>query len=89
MIKFRDFEPRQTSAGGFFTAATYESMQDVMVDVNKLISRDGVQLVNIETVVLPNIHRSGEEGTEDASIRTSGEMMSTWHQFIRVWYQEG
>lgn len=40
--------------------------------------------VNVETAVLPDMHR--EDGSADAALTTSGEMNSRWHQFVRVWY---
>ena len=88
MIKFLDFEPRQLAAPGFLKEARYESLTDVMVDVNKMAADERIEIINIETVVLPNMHDHGEEGTTDPSIRTSGDFMSTWHQFIRVWYRD-
>jgi hypothetical protein len=45
----------------------------------------GVRVINVETVVLPNI-----AGVDDASkieIRTSGEISSYWYQVIRIWHE--
>lgn len=45
----------------------------------------GVRVINVETVVLPNI-----KTTEEASkigIRTGGETGSNWYQVVRVWYE--
>ena len=47
--------------------------------------RNRLDIVTVETVVLPNLW--DEEGSEDPEITTSGDMMSTWHQFVRVWYR--
>ena len=88
MIKFEDFEPKIVKSGGMLSSNVYESMEDVMVKVNALITRRGVELVNIETVVLPNIHADGEEGTRDPDLPVFGGM-GEWNQFIRVWYREG
>ena len=58
-----------------------------MAGANEWIAENGVDVVNIETVVLPEIWEKDEEGTTDVDIRTSGECSSYWHQFIRVWYK--
>jgi hypothetical protein len=43
--------------------------------------------VTLETVVLPNIWHPYEEGSSDPSLRASGEMSTSWHQFLRCWYR--
>ena len=87
MIKFKDFVPEEMSEGGFFTAAKYEELNEALYRANEWILDQDIDVFNIETVVLPNMHDNYEEGSEDTDLRTSGEMGSTWHQFIRVWYQ--
>lgn len=87
MIYFRDFEPRLLQAAGIFNAAQYENVHTILQEVNDWIRDENIQVVNIETVVLPNMHNWGEEGTTDPELRTGGEVGSTWHQFFRVWYK--
>ena len=55
---------------------------------NKWLSETNVKLISIETVVLPNIWSKWEEGSGDASIGTSGDSPSRWHQFLRCWYHD-
>lgn len=86
MIAYADFVPRQTSGGGMFRAAEYDSFDAALRAANNFVSKQSVRVLNIETVVLPNMWNAQEEGTADASLRTSGEYSTTWHQFIRVWY---
>lgn len=43
-----------------------------------------VRLINVETVVLPNIW--SEEGTQDPELQIAGGYGS-WNQFVRVWYE--
>ena len=85
MIEFADFEPRVIDPGGFFREQTLESFREVLAQANEWIRTEQVDVINVETVVLPNMH--DEEGTEDVSLRTSGEYMSQWYSFIRVWYR--
>lgn len=87
MITYQDFVPRQTGAGGFLSFPTYENLDACVAEANQWIAANQVDVVNIETVLLPNMFRHGEEGTVDAHLKTSGEMHSTWHQFIRVWHR--
>ena len=50
--------------------------------------RSHPDVLNVETVVLPNIWSPYEEGSADVALGTSGEMPSHWHQFIRCWYED-
>jgi len=87
MIQFRDFAAEITNAG-FFTNS-YESLADALDKANAWLAEERVDVVNVETVVLPNIWDSDEEGTGDVDLRASGKSSTTWHQFIRVWYRVG
>lgn len=78
-----DFVPRALQQR-LLAQDVYESVSAAVQGASVWINAHGVDVVNIETVVLPNLHQ--EEGSTDASLRTSGEMSSSWHQFIRVWY---
>lgn len=87
MIQFRDFVPEMLAAPGLFKAGEYESMDVALAAANSWINEYDIKIVNVETVVLPNIWSRYEEGTTDVALGTSGEMPSHWHQFVRVWYQ--
>jgi len=89
VIAFEDFEPRVVEAGGFLSAPTYETVREALADANAWIEERGIRVINVETVVLPNVHAPHEEGTEDPSLRVSGDFAARWHQFIRVWYERG
>lgn len=87
MIQFRDFAAEVTSAG--FFSNSYETLPQALAKANAWLAAEGVDVLNVETVVLPNMWESGEEGTKDVELRASGKMATTWHQFIRVWYRAG
>ncbi len=87
MIDFEDFVPNMMDSGGLFRSPTMEEMSATVHRANQWVAQNNVEVVNVETVVLPNIHNAGEEGSNDASLRTPGEVQSTWHQFMRVWYK--
>ncbi len=89
-MKFKDFVPAQLAKGGLFSKAEYESLQKLLQDLDDWIEQNPeIMVVNVETVVLPNIHAKREEGSEDPELIAS-EMDGTytrWHQFFRVWYK--
>lgn len=87
MLHHRDFVPQVRDPGGFFKQAEYDSFDAAVSAAGQWIDTTGVDVVTLETVVLPNIHHTWEEGTGDPSLRSSGEMSTTWHQFVRVWYR--
>lgn len=85
-IAFKDFTPT-IEKKGFFSTATYESLQDCLQRANQWIEADNPNIISVETVVLPNLWNIGEKGSEDPELNTSVNMMSSWHQFVRVWYE--
>lgn len=89
-VKFRDFVPERLVKGNLFTASEYESLDDVLKELDLWIEENPeVMIVNIETVVLPNIHNRKEEGSEDPELVANQHDSSSirWHQFFRVWYK--
>lgn len=88
MFNYRDFWPEMVEAEGIFTQARWQPLEEAMKTANVWVEEEGVKVINIETVVLPNVWDSDEEGAEDASLRASGKSSTTWHQIIRVWYEE-
>lgn len=87
MLYFKDFVPKMTSPPGFLKLAEYESFEEAAEAANQWVHENNIRLVNIETVVLPNIWNRWEEGTTDSSLGSSGDSPSHWHQFVRCWYQ--
>lgn len=57
----------------------------VVSTANQWIENSSVQVINIETVVLPN----SSPGTDYAMYITSdGYRANYWYQCVRVWYRE-
>ena len=86
MIAFKDFVPTASTTGGFFSQAQYERLEQTVRRANDWIKASQKKIVNVETVVLPNIHLPYEDGSTDPELRTSEG--GNWHQFIRVWYED-
>jgi hypothetical protein len=93
MIAYRDFAPQFARPRGLseslgLTEPAYETFDDALRAANDWIRADAIRVVNLETVVLPNIWSEGERGTTDVALGTASGW-ATWYQFIRVWYQTG
>ncbi len=91
-MRFQDFAPQRSEAMTRFlglsipSAQIVGSFEECVAAARAWVEQNEVEVINVETVVLPNIYRSGEEGTSDPELRTSGDMHSRWYQFVRVWY---
>ena len=88
MIKCKDFVPEIIKKGGFFTIAKAQESQACLDQANEWISNHQIEVINIETVVLPNIHDELEEGSMDTNLDTLSDTSSSWNQFIRIWFRE-
>jgi hypothetical protein len=89
MLRYQDFVPKMTRPAAFLSPAEHESFDVALAAANQWIKENEIRVVNVETVVLPNIWSRYEDGSNDTSLGTSGESPSFWHQFIRVWYEVG
>jgi hypothetical protein len=61
MIKCKDFAPRITKREPFGGASEYEFFSEVVSTVNQWIESTTIQVINVETIVLPD----RIEGTSD------------------------
>jgi hypothetical protein len=80
-IQFRDFFPREMDSSFFFTK--YAPLEDTVAKANEWIASEGVDVLNVETVLLPGVGRSR---------KTTGTVQTTgghdgWYQVVRVWYR--
>ncbi len=85
MIEYKDFVPRMLGPAGFLGEPEFESLEDAMEACNKWIESNGVEVINVETVVLPNLHNPLEGGSGDVNIRQNEDHVTAWNQYIRVW----
>ena len=83
-LAFKDFKPEITEKG-FFKRTTYESLNAALQRANDWIGAEKPEVLNIETVVLPNLHK--EEGSEYPDLYSRGDFPTSWHQFVRVWFK--
>jgi hypothetical protein len=88
MISYRDFAPRRIKRG-LLRSDDYENFDAAVAAANSWIADSRVDVMNVETVVLPNITADGSEGTSDGRVETEEAMTSIneWYQFVRVWHR--
>ncbi len=95
MIQFKDFAPRITDRGPFGGPSEYESFSEVVSAVNQWIGSVTIQVINVETIVLPD----RIEGTSDDvygvttsnafhPVMISQGLAINCFQCVRVWYRE-
>jgi hypothetical protein len=89
MIRYRDFAPQRIK-GGLLRADRYETFDQAVTAATAWLAESHIEPITMETVVMPNIWSSDEEGTKDGSVDTSESMTSvnSWYQFLRVWYRD-
>lgn len=82
-IGYQDFMPGVLRSGLF--SDTHETLASAVARANEWIRQSDFRLINVETVVLPNV-REVEEASQ-VGLHTSGEMGTYWFQIVRVWYE--
>ena len=95
MIQYKDFAPRITERGPFGGASDYESFSDVVSAVNQWIGSAAIEVINVETVVLPDRIEGTSDGvygltTSNAfyPVMISQGLVINYFQCVRVWYRE-
>jgi len=84
MIVYQDFFPTKT---GSFMSSAHEPLASVVERANQWITSANVEVINVETVVLPNASSWGDDDSGKTALRTSGETSSWWFQIVRVWFR--
>jgi hypothetical protein len=82
-FKYKDFFPEVLRSGLFSTE--YEALTDTVSRANRWVEACRVQVINLETVVLPNI--DGAEDASQAASITIRRSDNDWYQVVRVWYK--
>ena len=87
MLAYRDFAPRQLSPPSLLKQATYEALEQTLAAANDWIGKNKVDVINVETVVLPNLWSPHATGPADHNVILQPGFAEAWNQFIRVWYR--
>ena len=89
MLRFKDFVPKLIEAGGFFQAERYESTEQCLIRLNNYIEDNNLNVMNIETVILPNIFLNNPGRTDAPAFSThsgTSGRADRYHPVFRVWY---
>jgi hypothetical protein len=78
-IQFEDFFP-EIKSRGFWSTTKYASVSETLAQANRWVTHNRIEVLNIETVVLPVISNSSATG----AIVTVQQ--ANWCQIIRVWH---
>ena len=84
MIKFRDFVPPQEQLG-LLGEPSLTTVQSAVDAANHWIDAFGVDVFNVETLLLPNVRK--DEETVEAELR-SDQGATFWYQVVRVWFRD-
>lgn len=87
MIEYIDFVPEKLTPSRPLGEPDFETLRDCLDRANAWIAEQGADVVNVETVVLPQLHDPNEEGSEDVNLRQNDDYVTPWNQFLRVWYR--
>ncbi|MBE9214096.1 hypothetical protein IQ247_15715 [Plectonema cf. radiosum LEGE 06105] len=95
MIQCKDFAPRITKRGPFGGASEYESFSEVVSAANQWIESTAIQVINVETVVLPDHIDGTSDGVYGVTVSNgvyqliiSQGVRINCFQCVRVWYTE-
>ena len=85
MIAFKDFAPRLTNEGGLLSHPEFQTLAEAVERASLWCGQNGIIPLNVETLLLPDIHADDAEGSADPHLVT-GTSGTEWHQVVRVWY---
>ncbi len=86
-INYIDFTPEATDRN-FWGVRTFENLDATLERANEWIRRNySKEIVNVETVVLPNIYAKGAANSKEVSQYYTGGHSIQNFQIIRVWYK--
>ena len=80
MYKCKDFWGNKNEVGGMFSPDIYESIEELMEQVNHWIEKEKIDVLNIETLLTP-ISLEQTSGDKDF------EEFVRLFQVVRVWYR--
>lgn len=78
-LTFKDFVPEKEVRAFVFLG--YTDLQEVKQRANEWISRNDVEIINIETLFIPEVLASRGQSNEGAFLSQGKQL-----QFIRIWY---
>jgi hypothetical protein len=83
VIAFQDFVPQLQRKRMLGLANEYESIREVVTRANRWIEREGVRVINVETLLLPTVPEAEKEIPPRMD---SADVTFSSFQVVRVWY---
>lgn len=95
MIQCKDFSPRITERGPLGGPTEYEPFSEVVGAANQWIESKTIQVINVETVVLPDRIEGTSDGIYGVTasngfypVMISQGLTINCFQCVRIWYRE-
>jgi len=86
-MKYIDFTQKALEKN-FWGTYTYDNLDAVLERANEWIRKNyNCEIINVETVVLPNIYKKGIATTNQLSQFITGGSTVINFQIIRIWYK--
>lgn len=84
-LSFQDFVARDKTKM-LAVSRTYESIAEVVERANEWIESEGVEVFQVETLLLPGALASSGGTSTNVEVNAGSVSFSHWHQVVRVWY---
>lgn len=85
-LAFRDFVPRDRTRM-LALSRTFETSAEVLARANAWIAAEGIEPLNVETLLLPGAPAGVEESPWYVELNAGPLALAQWHQVVRVWYR--
>jgi hypothetical protein len=91
MFNFKDFTIQVTQQATKKTDPQFEPLEETMIRLNAWIEENDVTVLNVETLLMPNIFdninsRTSSNGAFEM-VESGSFKRNWWYQIFRVWYQ--
>ena len=90
MIKYNDFAVKVTKPGNWNKKPEIEPLEETLLRLNGWIEENELLVMNVETILMPNVYEKGSTATKSQGAYKSSEpsgIANLWYQIFRVWYQ--
>ncbi len=86
MFAYKDFNPAVVTKGGSWRSHKVGPLDDVVVEARQWATEKAIEVISIETILLPLTARDPRESYGDSAL--SVELgTAQWTQIIRLWYR--
>ena len=90
MLGYKDFAPQSLAGAADVQSGSYADIQDAVDAAKRWIEANGIDVVTIETIVVP-VYASAftaELLDDDAPTPPPAPLLPTgWQQFVRCWFR--